>query len=115
MIEGKKFTSPTLNVVKDVTKKTAEKPDEDSRMIESFGIPLIWDVLKSDMQVQLRLAGISGETQMKWYKVEKELLNWLRLCYTDKTEEQISAEYGPSDDYDGRTAAELDAKSFRPK
>lgn len=126
MIQGKKAPSATVEVIHqlDVSKMVANEKagafstaidpallKMDSELIESYGIPLIWDICKNEMQTQLRLMGISGESQMRWYRIESQLIQWLRLIYTDMTEEQIVEKWGKPEDADGRSELELDAKT----
>jgi hypothetical protein len=111
MIEGKKATSPSKLFAQLMENVEVSIEDADKKLIDEYGIPVIWDCAKSTMQTQLRMIGLSGKEQMRWYSLEKELMHWLRLVYTDLTEEEIIEKWGPPDDADGRTAEELDAKT----
>lgn len=105
MIEGKVAQPPTDEVLATIARIRMEHPD----LQEIMGLPLIVDALKNQIQLDMRLMGLSGEVQMRWYKLEAQLKHWVRLLYTDMTEEGLIKSFGLPDS--GRTAEELDANT----
>ena len=110
MIEGKKLDSPTRQAM-EMLNVVMEQVDQDEKLIEAWGTPQLFGVLTSVVQSQMRVARLSGEAQMRWHQVEKELLHIVRLLYSDLTEEQIIERWGQPDDADQRSEFELEKKT----
>lgn len=111
MIEGKKLPSPTAMALQMLKSDIEQSASTDEQLIKSWGIPQLFATVQSIVQIQMRQARLSGVSQMKWFVVEKYLLHVARLLYSDFTEEEIIAKWGPPDDADGRTEEECEAKN----
>ena len=68
MIEGKKAPSPTPTALGQLT-QTMKEPDADEGLLESYGIPVLFSVVQSSVQLSIRAAGFSREVQGRWYKI----------------------------------------------
>lgn len=95
MIIGKKANSPTGFVMDYISEMRKKKGDQEIQRIENAGIPLIFSQTIETVKITMQSLGIPPEKQQEWEKVENQFLHWIRLLYTDMTEEEIIKRFGP--------------------